>query len=367
MDLTVQIIIFFVVITVVIWISIWYYYTPKNISNFKVMYSFEDYLKGFKENFLSLTKLNDVKQEGSIVFNNDAKYIKKNLNLLDNQKLYKLYTTENINKNHPKIEIVPKTYANQKVFHKALYKTFRNKCVILNFFSHGCLPEWRNLIFTLRQLKLDDLVVAFPLDKLALDGIKQENIKYDLSIMKKDNVESVTFGKKDFNKITCNKVLAIEKMLKAGYFVFYLDADIIVKKNFVEHYFTLPPKDCWMQNDHNNFKKTAIATDKHGEVKYNHCSGVMFIAPTAYMIKIMQKAYPEILKVKTGGLTDQKVLNKLIEYKRIGTLCPYLYPNGWRYFSSKKYKGQYVLLHNNWLKGSDKKIRRLKQHNLWYI
>jgi rhamnogalacturonan II specific xylosyltransferase len=256
---------------------------------------------------------------------------------------------------------------NKRVYHKSLYKTFRNKCVILNFFTGGVLDEWRNLLFTLRKLKLDDLILVFPLDKIALEGVKKENIKYDDSLMKDDNIETVTFGGKGFKNITCNKVLAIEKMLKAGYFVFYIDTDIVVKKNFVEHYFTLPPKDCWMQNDHNNFKKSAIATDKHGVVKYNHCSGVMFIAPTAYMIKIMQKAYPEILKVKTGGLTDQKVLNKLIEYKKIGTLDPIAYPNGWRYFSSKKYRGDPYLIHNNWLKGSDKKIKRFKQHKLWYI
>jgi hypothetical protein len=99
----------------------------------------------------------------------------------------------------------------------------------------------------------------------------------------------------------------------------------------------------------------------------NYCSGVMFIAPTEYMINIMNSAYPKILKCKVGGLTDQRILNEILDHKKIGCLCPYKYPNGYRYFDSSEDIDFPCLVHNNWIKGLNRKINRLKKHNLWYV
>ena len=367
MDLTIQIIIFFFVITVVIWMSIWYIYTPNNKSNFKIIYSVKEYLNGFDEKYLIEDKLDNITNEGTIIFNNDAEYLNKNINLLDNPLIYKCFTSKKIKKKHDKLEIIPKDYLNDKMFTKHIYQCLRDKCVILNFFTGGLADEWRNLLYTLRKLKLEDLIIVFPLDQIAFDAVKKENIKYDISLMKDEPIKTVRFGGANFKHITCNKVLAIKKLLEQGKFVFYLDTDIVVKQNFIQNYFTLPPKHIWMQNDHNNYSKNAVGRNREGKTVYNHCTGVMFIAPTKFMIDIMDQAYPKILEIKDGGLTDQKILNDIIPLSNIGTLCPYDYPNGWRYFISKKTNLNPILIHGNWCRGVQEKIRRFKKYGLWYI
>jgi hypothetical protein len=93
----------------------------------------------------------------------------------------------------------------------------------------------------------------------------------------------------------------------------------------------------------------------------------MFVAPTSYMINIMNSAYPKILQCEPGGLTDQWVLNSTIDAEKIGCLCPHKYPNGYRYFISKTKCRNPYLIHNNWIRGLDNKIKRFKAYNLWYI
>ena len=359
---TPEIIGFFVVLTIIVGLSIWYASSIDNKSNFEIIHSYKDYFKSFKEDYLNETKLNKDFKQGSIVLCNDKNEILNNFQKLDDPNLYKCFTTEIIKKSHPKLERLPKSYPSIKVFNKLLYNSMRNKCVIINFFTKGLIDEWRNLLYTLRAVNLADLLLVFPLDSESLEAVKSENIKYDSSLIN-DNIQAISkFGDGGWKNITCNKVLAISKILKKGNFVFYLDTDIVVKKDFIEDYFTLPPMDIYMQSDRANFEKLGVLNG----VK-NYSTGVMFIAPTKYMINIMDTAYPKILNVKSGGLTDQKIINELLNINKIGCLCTYKYPNGWRYFTSNISTKDPVLIHNNWIVGVDKKINRFKEFNLWYV
>lgn len=357
-----EIIGFFVVLTIIVWLSLWYT-SSYSKSNFEITHTYKNYLESFNQKFLVNTSFDNIYKQGTIVLCDDSDKIKSNFEKLDNPNLYKCFTTsEHFRKSHPKLEKIPKSYPNKHTFNKLLYNSLRDKCVIINFFTRGLIDEWKNLLYTLRKVNLDDLLVVFPLDTESLNAVKSENIKYDTSLLN-DNIEAeITFGSKNFKNITCNKVLAINTFLKKGNFVFYLDTDIVIGDNFVEDYFTLPPMDIYMQSDEKHFKKSA-----RNNKKMNYCSGVMFIAPTEYMINIMNSAYPKILKCKVGGLTDQKILNEILDHKKIGCLCPYKYPNGYRYFDSNEIIDFPCLVHNNWTRGLIKKIIRLKKHNLWYI
>lgn len=360
---TAEIIGFFIILTIIVWLSIWYYTSASNSkSNFEIIHTYKDYLKSFNENYLHETSLKNITKEGTIVLCDDVKELKSNFHKLDDRNLYKCFTSEGVKMSHPKLEKIPKSYPNKHTFDKLLYNSMRNNCVIINFFTKGLIEEWKNLLYTLRKVNLSDLLVVFPLDNEALNAVKSENIKYDDSLINDNLAAETTFAAANFKNITCNKVLAISKILKQGKFVFYLDTDIVINKNIVEDYFTFPPMDIYMQSDQKHFNKTGS-----NKGKWNYCSGVMFIAPTTYMINIMDSAYPKILQCKPGDLTDQKVLNNMINPKKIGCLCPYKYPNGYRYFMSKTKCRNPYLIHNNWIRGLDNKIKRFKEYNLWYI
>ncbi len=73
------------------------------------------------------------------------------------------------------------------------------------------------------------------------------------------------------------------------------------------------------------------------------------------------------------GLADQKVVQQSI--KKIKNLkYSYFdsknYPNGSRYFNNINsiYKNYIpVIIHNNYIKGLENKIKRFKKHGFWYV
>lgn len=55
---------------------------------------------------------------------------------------------------------------------------------------------------------------------------------------------------------------------------------------------------------------------------------------------------------------------------KFNTLDLYDFPNGKRYFDNVNtvYKNKTPkMVHNNWIKGLDNKVKRFKKHNLWFI
>jgi hypothetical protein len=258
--------------------------------------------------------------------------------------------------NLPVIYTVPKPDLEYITLGHWLYKALRPRCRIVNFFTGGLCEEWRNFLYTVRQQGLEDLLVVFVLDQQALECVKKEGISYRTDLMTKDLTKESDFGSEGFRDITARKVKAIEIMLREGYFVFYLDTDIVLLDNPVRHYFTLPAAPVYMQSDTTNFN-----INTPGE----HCTGVIFMSPSLKTADIMNKASNLILGLPPGKLDDQNILNKTLKAR---TLDPKAYPNGHRYFKHKdRCWNKPILIHNNYIIGLDAKIDRFKKHGLWYI
>jgi hypothetical protein len=238
-----------------------------------------------------------------------------------------------------------------------LYKSLRSRCRIVNFFTSALCDEWRNFLHSVRQQGLEDLLVVFPLDKNALECVKKENIQFRTDLISFGLPNESSFGTEGFRNITAQKVKAIEIMLREGFFVFYLDTDIVLLQDPIKNYFYLPPKQIYMQSDSKTFKSRS-----RGE----HCSGVIFISPSLKIADKMKNAYDLILSRPPGKMDDQGVINETIS--DIGTLDPASYPNGYRYFSERdKCDKIPILIHNNWIVGLNPKIERFKKHGMWYI
>jgi hypothetical protein len=238
-----------------------------------------------------------------------------------------------------------------------LYRSLRSRCRILNFFTSGLCDEWRNFLHSVRQQGLEDLLIVFPLDKNALECVKKENIQFRTDLISFNLEDESSFGTEGFRNITAQKVKAIEIILREGFFVFYLDTDIVLLKNPIENYFYLPPRKIYMQSDSTTFAKSAQG---------HHCSGVIFISPSLKIADKMKNAYELILSRPPGKMDDQGVINETIS--DIGTLDPASYPNGHRYFNEREKCDKIpILIHNNWIIGLNPKIERFKKHGLWYI
>lgn len=242
-----------------------------------------------------------------------------------------------------------------------LSHVLRPRCRILNFFTGNLCDEWRNLLQTLRKVGLADLVLAFPIDTKAAACVQNEGVEYRTDMIQNDLPGDADFGTEGFRKIVKLKLICIQRLLEEGFFVFYLDSDIVVIKNIVDEYFTLPPKDIYIQSDEVSFTSNVT----------NHCTGVMFLAPTMRSEKLIAeslKAYPE----KANEYDDQGAINSVISSNSsgasVGILDPAAYPNGYRYFSMRSQcKATPSLIHNNYIAGVTNKIQRFKNHGLWFI
>ena len=238
-----------------------------------------------------------------------------------------------------------------------LYRSLRSRCRIVNFFTSALCDEWRNFLHSVRQQGLEDLLIVFPLDKNALECVKKENIQFRTDLVCLNLEDESEFGTEGFKNIMSKKVKAIEFLLREGFFVFYLDTDIVLLKNPIENYFYLPPRKIYMQSDSKTFAKS---------VKGDHCAGVIFISPCLKIAEKMKNIEKLILSRPSGKMDDQGVINETIS--DIGTLDPASYPNGYRYFNEREKCDKIpILIHNNWIAGLNSKIERFKKHGLWYI
>lgn len=256
---------------------------------------------------------------------------------------------------HPKLSTLD---TKTEYLSKLLYRSLRSRCRIVNFFTGGLCLEWRNFLASARHLGVADLITVFALDEDAVECVELEGIEVRTDLVRADEFHSeVDFQKSGFGKITAQKVKAIEIMLREGFFVFYMDTDIVLIQNPIEDYFKLPPRLVYMQSDRADFKVTP---------EY-FCSGVIYAAPSSKTADVMKAAYPLILeKSDESSMHDQEVLNELLT--DVGTLSPEGYPNGHRYFEERsKCLEVPILIHNNYIVGVSAKIDRFKKNGLWFV
>jgi len=250
--------------------------------------------------------------------------------------------------------------------HYWLYKYFRNKCRILTFFTGGISEEWRNLLHTIRQQGLDDLLVVFVLDDEAKKCVESENTEGRITmrtdfINQLGGIKESQFQTKEFKDIMVYKIKSICRLLEENYITFYLDTDIVIRKNIVADFFKHDYREIYFQADDPNFNFQSV------------CAGVMFIQPTQNMKNMFAEILEKTKKRKVGTLDDQGVINDFRRSSRMkkewyGVLSLHNYPNGPRYFGSSNASNKNIqLIHNNWIIGNRKKEERFKKHNLWFV
>ena len=270
-----------------------------------------------------------------------------------------------------------------------LYGTLRSRSRIVTFFTGGLCADVRNLLHGLRQQQLEDLLVAFTLDSEAIRCAAQLGVEVrselnaDRTSGRPDSVTGeASFHSPQFSLITRHKLTAIDRMLEEGVFVFYLDVDVVVRADFLAHYFRLPPRDVYLQSDEPN---PDVEIDRAVDIcAVNLCSGVAFFVPNSATRQLVREWTTWFLQEADGAPRrhyvrsshDQKALQDalraLCHRVTVGVLHPALYQNGGRFFGGgatgrplRRDPPTYHVLHNNWLSGLAAKRARLQAHGLW--
>tara|TARA_B100000123_G_scaffold272019_1_gene253310 strand:+ start:3661 stop:4506 length:846 start_codon:yes stop_codon:yes gene_type:complete len=243
--------------------------------------------------------------------------------------------------------------------------------IISMFITGGLCKEAENLIITLKKLNLDSKLIVTCLDSEAENCIKKLGVKTRV----KKNLKlarSATFSTKDFYNITYQKLVIIQELLEeTKKVVLFTDSDIVFLKdptidikNFINSNY-----DILFQDESRKF----------GSNKKSICTGFMVFKPTKQSINLLQES-KKFMKNEMnnrqfdgGKSADQyavQVSVKKIKNLKYSYFDSKNYPNGARYFNNINsiYRSYIpIIIHNNFIKGLENKIKRFKKHGFWYV
>lgn len=190
---------------------------------------------------------------------------------------------------------------------------------------------------------------------------------------------SLRFGSQGFFNLTSRRPQHLLKLLNLGYSVLYNDVDMVwladpfsYFKNKHDVYFTddmavLKPQ------DHSH---ALPPPGKKGRTYI--CSCMLFLRPTEGA-KLLMRAWIKELEERQWSpsqkANDQPAFNWALNHTA-GQVDVYLlpqvaFPSGGLYFKNHTWReetaNQHVIVHNNYVVGFDQKIKRFRNHNLWFV
>jgi lipopolysaccharide biosynthesis glycosyltransferase len=202
-----------------------------------------------------------------------------------------------------------------------------------------------------KSCRLQDLpFVFFALDIQALERMKGLCDTVNATELEYNNLESITYGTKDFNWISFSRYPIAKLILESGRSLSYLDIDIIVKNNF-------QPDILSKLNENPD----------HMLIQSNHldkpCTGFFNLSPH-FDVNVI-----DFFLKRGSDEHDQDFLHSLLLRKKIKIklLEKDLYPNGaWYYNNLERVDKTSNIIHFNCIRGNAQKLERMKLYNYYY-
>jgi lipopolysaccharide biosynthesis glycosyltransferase len=238
--------------------------------------------------------------------------------------------------------------------------------VFISVFNLGCIKIAENHLSSLKKVGIENyMAYVTDMESFAILTEKGYNVSYfDAEVKVKK--EKQDFGTENFNDISYLRYNIINKLLKEGRTVWYLDVDTVVlfNLNALVSFFHTMNDDLIIQNDMNM-----------------PCTGCMLFFPNSKNIALTEYIYNR----RTSTANDQVFLAHLLKEHhfdiKLHLLEPTHFPNGLLYFHERhpdlKYKPLHdqfknstnpvYFVHANWMVGVDTKIEALKMKGLWYL
>eukprot|EP00057_Strongylocentrotus_purpuratus_P003626 XP_003727023.1 PREDICTED: uncharacterized protein LOC100888971 isoform X1 [Strongylocentrotus purpuratus] len=173
--------------------------------------------------------------------------------------------------------------------------------------------------------------------------------------------ERLLFDSPAYKQLVNKRPSYILQLLSSGHDVLFSDVDIVWLKNPLP-YFTNDTNDIWLQED------------LHEPTVY--CAGFTFYRSSPATIALVTEWVQTLALHPT--YPDQRVLNGLLKKKRWqgdyikrAVMDSRLFPSGRLYFDPDWREAnkdtEQVMVHNNWIKGHDRKVERFRNEGLWYL
>ncbi|GMN43004.1 hypothetical protein TIFTF001_012208 [Ficus carica] len=256
----------------------------------------------------------------------------------------------------------------------------RNGTVIVCAVSQPYLPFLSNWLISISRQKHQDKVLVIAEDYATLYKVNELWPGHAVLVPPAPDSQSAhKFGSQGFFNFTSRRPRHLLQILELGYNVMYNDVDMV----------WLADPFPYLEGNHDVYFTDDMAQVK--PLKHSHelpppgkkgrtyiCSCMIFLHPTNGAKLVMKKWIEEMQAQpwsKTQKSNDQPAFNWALN-KTAGQVDLYLlpqaaFPTGGLYFKNKTWvqdtKGMHVIIHNNYITGFEKKIKRFREYGLWLV
>ncbi|XP_022147207.1 UDP-D-xylose:L-fucose alpha-1,3-D-xylosyltransferase MGP4 [Momordica charantia] len=256
----------------------------------------------------------------------------------------------------------------------------RNGTVIVCAVSQPYLPFLNNWLISVTRQKHHEKVLVIAEDYATLYKVNERWPGHAVLVPPAPDAQTAhKFGSQGFFNFTSRRPRHLLHILELGYNVMYNDVDMV----------WLADPFPYLQGNHDVYFTDDMAAVK--SLHHSHdlpppgkkgrtyiCSCMIFLRPTNGAKLVMRKWIEELKAQpwsKTKKSNDQPAFNWALD-KTAGEVDLYLlpqpaFPTGGLYFKNqswvKETKGMHVIIHNNYITGFEKKIKRFREFDLWYV
>ncbi|XP_074558974.1 UDP-D-xylose:L-fucose alpha-1,3-D-xylosyltransferase MGP4-like [Curcuma longa] len=256
----------------------------------------------------------------------------------------------------------------------------RNRTVIVCAVSQPYLPFLNNWLISVARQKRQEQVIVIAEDYATLYEVNRRWPGHAVLVPPAPDTQTAhKFGSQGFFNFTSRRPRHLLHILELGYSVLYNDVDMVWLADPFRYF----------EGDHDVY-----FTDDMAAVKpLNHphdlpppgkkgrtyiCSCMIFLRPTEGAKMVMNSWIDELQNQPWSKKTksnDQPAFNWALN-KTAGEVDLYLlpqaaFPSGGLYFKNASWvkvtQGMHAIIHNNYITGFDKKIKRFKEYGLWLV
>lgn len=256
----------------------------------------------------------------------------------------------------------------------------KNNTLIVCAVSEAYLPFLNNWLISIVRQKHHDQVLVIAEDYPTLFKVNQKWPGHAVLIPPAlESQAAHKFGSQGFFNFTSRRPRHLLQILELGYNVMYNDVDMVWLADPFPH----------LDGEHDVYFTDDMAAVK--PLNHSHdlpppgkkgrtyiCSCMIFLRPTGGA-KLVMKKWIEELQAQpwsnTKKANDQPAFNWALN-KTAGQVDLYLlrqaaFPTGGLYFKNltwvQQTKGMHVIIHNNYITGFEKKIKRFRDYGLWLV
>ena len=230
--------------------------------------------------------------------------------------------------------------------------------VFISVSNTGCIELTINHLESLKRVGMTNYV-AYAIDTECYDTLRSKG--YNTHLLGRNDMNQYHhFNTPGFDHISFMRYHVIDKLLREGKTVWYLDVDSVVMQDLNSYVDVVKDKfDVALQDD-----------------CYMPCTGCMIFFPSALeLVKPM-------IETRDFSKNDQVYFLKFLNRTklRVGLLNRNIFPNGLLYFNDDNPKqldkqiefrnsdpSKIMFIHANWIVGVQAKITALKSKGLWFV